>query len=102
MKISRTGASANHGTRSIELKRIKFRLNARTQSLEVSSPSATSDFSTDARHKYNVSMDFQEIAQMLQVLGDDSGGTFSGDFADAMAESVPSMVRLLMTSCEVK
>lgn len=94
MKIRRTGARANHGMRSVDLKLAQMRWNPTTETLDVSFAGAASDFSTPARHQYYLRFDAQEQAKWLDMLADAGASMDAEEFAETFGKSLGSLFRL--------
>ena len=67
MKISRIGAAADHGTRSVNLPDPKYTWTAIDNSLKIRHGKAR-DFSTTANHSYVIAITETEIIQILSTL----------------------------------
>lgn len=69
MKISRRGATADHGESSIELREPAFAWS-KTDSCITAKQSSVKDFSTKSRHRYIVRLSITEINEVLRTLSD--------------------------------
>lgn len=101
MRISRRGASADHGWRSVELKKLKFRWNPTNEAFEILSGAPASDFATHARHNYTLKLSLGELAQMVRALGAECRGIESEEFVEKFAPAVPALVRVMARASEV-
>lgn len=94
MKIRRSGAKANHGVTSVNLKLDKMRWNPTTETMDVSFSGAATDFSTPARHHYYLRFDSDEQAKWLDMLAEASASMDPEEFAQTFAKSLPSLFKL--------
>jgi len=67
MKIDRSGSYRDHGNSSIELNSPKFSWNAYSGKLEIRQEAIT-DFNTESRHDYRVTLTTDEIAKLLEAV----------------------------------
>ena len=94
MKILRRGASANHGTKSVELKIAKMQWTPAVDSFDITFTSAATDFSTGARHAYRLRFSPIELTKVLQMLVE-AGATMEGDdFVETFQTALPSLFKL--------
>lgn len=94
MKIRRSGARANHGVKSVDLKLAKMRWNPTTETLDVSFGGAATDFSTPARHYYYLRFDPEEQARWIDMLAEAGASMDAEQFAETFAKSLPSLFKL--------
>ena len=101
MKITRRGASADHGLKSIEIKKPKFRWNPNTKTFDISSTSPVLDFSTSARHNYTIKIPLEELAKLINAAGQECKSIDSDEFVDSFAPVMPSLYRMMAVASEV-
>ena len=94
MRIVRRGASADHGLKAVELKKLKYKWNPTSETFDVSSGVPATDFSTSGRHNYTLRLTLSELAQLVIGLGADCKAIDAQEFADTFASAVPSLIRL--------
>lgn len=94
MKILRRGTFANHGTSSIEFKKISVSWNEKESAVEVRS-SAVSDFVTDSTHNYRVIIPLVDLAKIIKSLGVDGVGESPSVIEAALEGEVKSLHRIL-------
>ena len=99
MFVSRHGAFANHGLRSIELKDLTMKWDGAQREVKLTCPDAVYDFATDATHRYHVRFSLEELAQLVQTIGDECKNMSPEEFENAFAPIVPSIVRMMNTAC---
>ncbi len=99
MLITRHGERANHGTKSVTLDRIKVKWNAPGKVFQVTSPNSAYDFSTYAKHLYNVKLSLDEVALLLKELGDNASAVPIDELEAAITPILPSLIRLMNVSC---
>lgn len=102
MKIRRSGARANHGVTSVDLKLAKMRWNPTTETLDVSFGGAATDFSTPARHHYFLRFDPEEQAQWLDLLAEASTSMDPEEFAEIFSKTLPSLIKLQVRAAGMK
>lgn len=68
MKIARYGSTANHGTSTIELKKIRVSWDEAKKSVVIRSNSVR-DFNTDSNHNYRIDIPLDELASIIIMLG---------------------------------
>ncbi len=95
MKIQRRGASANHGVKAVELRKMKYKWNASSDTFDASSGAPAFDFSTTAKHNYNIRLTLNELSDVIDALGRDCVSIDKDEFAEAFSKSVPALVRIM-------
>jgi hypothetical protein len=69
MKISRRGASADHGESSVELKTPSFVWQKFDSSLAIKRANVK-DFSSKSRHDYKITFGFSELVNLINTLSE--------------------------------
>ena len=93
MKISRNGATADHGTRSVNLPEPKFSWNSTDKTVHIKH-TAAADFATSANHRYDVMLSPSDLKQLLTVLADVAMKDPSA-FESTLASSVRPLSQLV-------
>ena len=101
MKILRRGARADHGPKSIEIKRMKHRWNPTSETFDSTSVGASIDFSTPARHNYTLKRTLEEISAEIQSLGDDCKNIDADEFAAIFGPALPALVRIAARASQI-
>jgi hypothetical protein len=99
MQISRHGERANHGVKSVTLDKIRVKWSAPSKEFQVTSPKSAYDFSTYAKHMYNVKLSLEETALLLKELGDNAASVPIDELEAAITPILPSLIRLMNTAC---
>jgi hypothetical protein len=102
MKILRRGASADHGYRSIELKRPSCRWNPTADAFDVSFAEATRDFATQGRHIYYLRIEPSEMAQILKQFAEQALSMETDEFVAVFGDSVPAFLRLQLLASGIR
>ncbi len=102
MKIIRKGARANHGMRSVELKGSKLRWNPTVNTFDLTFANAATDFSTDARHTYNLRYSPSELAAQIAMLAEAGAAMDAEEFATVFAKALPALLRLQVMASGIK
>jgi len=94
MKILRRGASADHGTKSVELKIAKMQWAPAAEAFDITFTTAATDFSTGARHNYRLRFSPKELSTILQMLAEAGTAMDGDDFAATFQKAFPSLFKL--------
>jgi hypothetical protein len=94
MKIMRRGASANHGTKSVELKIAGMKWNPTVETFDVQFANAATDFSTGARHDYWLRFSPAELASVIERLVAAGAAMEADDFTETFQKALPSLFKL--------
>jgi hypothetical protein len=101
MKISRRGASANHGVRSVELKKLKYEWNEATETFDIVSGTSSTDFNTLAHHKYKLKLTLPEVASFVKALGMQCKKIDADEFVEAFGETTSEVFRIMARASAV-
>lgn len=100
MKISRRGSNADHGPSSIELNPSAFSWDKLNAALTIRSR-YVSDFSTNSKHDYTVTIGIDEINQIVHALSE-AAISEPNYFEKTMESSIKDMLRILIVLSGVK
>jgi hypothetical protein len=102
MKIFRKGAKADHGVRSVELKRPTVRWNPTHDTFDVNFSGPANDFATNSRHNYTLRWEPPELASILNQLADQALSMDADEFKGTFAGSLPAILRLQLLASGVR
>ena len=71
MEISRIGAAANHGSRSVRINELQFAWQIGSATMQAKSAKSVGDFATESRHRYTIRMSLEEVGLLLESLAKD-------------------------------
>jgi hypothetical protein len=94
MKISRRGTFANHGTTSVELKKVNVSWDARGSNIVIKS-SGIRDFSTDSNHNYTISIPLEDFAKIIKAVGLSGVASSATDLEAALETEIKALHRIL-------
>jgi len=94
MKISRRGATADHGVSAVEFTKPKFRWNSKIKCISIRE-SGVGDFSTSSRHDYTVTVSLSELKSMLMVVGEDPVNESPKEISDALSPCMHALLRIV-------
>ncbi len=94
MKISRSGSTAFHGTRSIELFDPKVEWDDHTKSI-VLKKNRIKDFSNGSKHDYEIFISLEELASLIRVVGEEPINDSPDDIAQSLSPNLRQLHRLV-------
>ncbi|OGR29422.1 MAG: hypothetical protein A2X83_06275 [Desulfuromonadales bacterium GWD2_54_10] len=93
MKISRYGSSANHGTNSIELKKVNISWNSKENCIAIKSNNIR-DFNTESKHNYEVSIPLNDLAEIFKALGNEGVSLSAMMIGTSLENSLKALNRI--------
>lgn len=100
MKLSRTGASADHGTYSFDSKALRVTARTVGDALQLNLL-FSGTLSKGSKHNYNLSLNEEEVAKIFSVLSSSLDGKDSASVSQALSESTKDLVRLTAASANI-
>jgi hypothetical protein len=95
MKISRRGATANHGESVIELNSLDISWDNNYQCVLIKS-GGVKDFNTDACHTYKVYLEFDDLGKIVDCLGN-AALISPKSIENGLDASIKSIIKLMFT-----
>lgn len=94
MKISRYGSTANHGTSTIDLKKIRVAWDEDKNSVIIRSNSVR-DFNTDSNHNYRIDISLDELAGIISMLGSEGVDSCPDEIEHEFEKHIKSLNRIV-------
>jgi len=94
MKISRRGSSANHGTNSVELRKISVSWDANEDAIVIKSNNIR-DFNTDSSHNYDITIPLCDIAKIISVIGHKGVSLSATGIESGLEDEIKALHRLI-------
>lgn len=93
MKITRWGAGANHGSRSIDIDKPRFSWNKKEKVVELRK-SNIKDFTSGSKHDYVFQITLAEIREILKIIGDEPANSCSDEIAKELSGCLREIIRI--------
>jgi archaellin len=94
MKIARYGSTANHGTSTIDLKKIRVAWDEEKKSVVIRSNSVR-DFNTDSNHNYRIEIPLDELASIISLLGSEGVNSCPDTIEHEFEKHIKSLNRII-------
>lgn len=93
MKITRRGAGADHGPKSIEIDKPKFSWHEREKVVEIRQ-TGVRDFTSGSTHNYVFQISLNEIKELVKIVGDKPANTCAEEISEIFSGCLREIIRI--------